>query len=170
MAADPIALGSGSSVSAASPSLTTGATAPAGSTIVVAIYTGGSGGISSVSDGANTYTNIALVADGGGDVVELWCTANIAAPLASGSTISATGGTSFGFIAAFYLPTALASPLDVHVSGSGSGTSPTSGNTAATAQANEVVIGLVAGLDASNTTAQAFTAPSGYTDLVDPTQ
>lgn len=153
-----------------SQTLTTTATAPAGSTVVVGISldTGNGVTVASVSDGTNTYTKIdgtGLI--GGKSEVSLWYSPTIAAPLASGSTITVTFGSSSGAsscnIAAAYITGLAASPLDKfgHVSAS-SGTS-VSISTATLSQATEIAIGF--GGDISGLGSTVYNGASGFENI-----
>lgn len=149
----------------ASPTTTTAFTAAttAGNLIVVAISndSGGTTSVTGVTDNkGNTYTKIKTVANS--SALDIYYAANIAG--GTGHTISVTwslaAASNLSIIAQEYssMPTA---PLDVSVSAIGSTVSPSSGATAATTQADELVVGILS-FDAATTTVMAG---SGYGNL-----
>lgn len=151
--------------------MTTTATAPAGSLVVVGVSLNTNNGVTaaSMSDGTNTYTKIDTTGIFGAVAeVSFWYSV-LAAPLTSGATITvtfnvATTGAVNGFnISAAYVTGLIGAPLDkfAHVSAT-TGTS-LSIATGTLTQANEIVFGF--GGDTSGSPSTVYNGASGFTNI-----
>lgn len=130
-----------------------------GSLLVLAISTSGAGtSISTVSDGVNTWTRRSgrtFVGSGGG--CETWEANNV-----TGGNLTVTvtpSGTVNILLAIAEYSGPSASPFDKQASTSGTSASPNSGATTTTAQADEILVGVIS----QNSAGGTISPGSGYT-------
>jgi hypothetical protein len=118
--------------------------------------------VTAVSDSkSNTYTKI-LDLDGTQDVT-LWYAQNITGGASHTVTVTfnSGAGAALGFVAQEFTGIASSSSLDKSVIAQGTSTTPASGNTAATTQADELVVGVLG----FSSTSTSITLGSGYSNL-----
>lgn len=165
-------------VSTTSLSITTTASAPAGASIIVvavddlpAIGVTPTSVTCSDSAGHSYVTDVLLGGGGGGPQTgpaSICSTHRIAGALPSLSTITVTwsGGSNpqNQRVRAFAVTGLASTPLDRTASSAGHSTSPSSGATAVTSQADELLVGAIADYN-SSTSVAAFSPGSGYTAL-----
>lgn len=130
---------SGTFSTTSSPTLAMGNTTT-GDTILVVIGTTAAASVSSITDSqSNTYTKVDGVSVGSNpDDAELWMASNITGGTTPTITVTLSAAVSGVIIAREYKD---ALTLDKHVATTGSGASVSSGASAATTQAEEVVVG-----------------------------
>jgi IPTL-CTERM motif len=165
----PVDLGSNQADGATATSLavTTAASVPAGGSIIViadasTIFGPQATGATCSDSAGNTYATDVTESQGVGYVTTLCSTHSIAAPLDTGATITVSwAGTAPNgqlFLVHAFAVTGLAgAALDQTVSTAGTGSSASSGATATTAQANELLFAVF--LDTGSTSANAHFVP-----------
>jgi hypothetical protein len=139
--------------------VTQAVTATAGSTLILGFSTY-KGVVNSITDDAgNTYTKVADAGTGNARASLFYCRVDTGGSLTLTITKSAAQYCS-GYIREY--DDLIVSPLDKFVTNTGTGTAVNSGNTTITTQAAELVVGVMAGLQATYT----ITAGSGFGNLV----
>lgn len=137
-----------------------------GNTIIVAIhgYNGAGNPIATVTDTlGNTYHQVAAPLNYNASAwVAIYYAYNIGSGSNAVTVASANAGTQYSIIAREYSGLTTTDPLDKTANSgtSGNGTTPSSGATATTTQASELVIGM-----AANWLSYTFTAGSGYGNI-----
>lgn len=140
-----VGIGTNISNSASSLAITTSGSAPSGAYVIVATASNaaGSSTVSTVAEGANSFTNITAQNPAASSGGEQWGR-YYPSGLGSGATITVTWAASQGFgatIASFYVTGLLSSPVDKVAGNNGGSSASDTATTAVLSQANEIAIG-----------------------------
>lgn len=150
----------GGTTSGTSHTVTWGSDTTTGNLFVASIMVGGASSVSSITDSqSNTWTKITSLTGTSTVTLEIWYSKNITGGTTPTITINHSNQQANSIVREFSgLDTA--SPLDKSAIAAGIGGSPSSGATATTTSANELVVGFAADI------VNAGTVGAGYSNLL----